>query len=61
MIFGGTPLDTVLRFMVFAGAFGLLMPTLILRIPNGFAFSYALHWGYYAMTILLMRTFGPTA
>ena len=51
----------VLRFMVFAGAFGLLMPTLILRVPNGFALSYGLHWSYYAVTILMLRTSGRCA
>lgn len=56
LIFGGMPMVGVARFVVFAAAFGLLMPTLILRIPNGFAFSYALQWGYYAVTILSIRT-----
>lgn len=61
LIFGGTPLVGVLRFMVAASAFGLVMPTLILRIPNGFALSYGLHWSYYAVTILMLRTSGRFA
>jgi hypothetical protein len=53
------PLGGVLRFTLFATAFGLLMPALFLRVPYGIAVSYGLHWLYYAATIYMARTFGP--
>lgn len=58
LLFGGMPPPVVLRYVVFAGLFGLVMPVFILRIPNGFALSYGTHWAFYAVTILLLRTFG---
>ena len=52
---GGMPAGYVVRFMVAATAFGLVFPILILRVPNGLAYSYILHWIYYAVTVAMPR------
>ncbi|MBM3529223.1 MAG: hypothetical protein FJX62_14130 [Alphaproteobacteria bacterium] len=57
LAFGGMPLGYVLRFMVAAAIFGLIFPSLILNVPNGFAFSYMAHWTYYAITVVMPRIF----
>jgi hypothetical protein len=59
LAFGGVPWGYVTRFAILAAIFGLAFPYLILRVPNGFAYSYATHWGYYAMTVVMSRTLGP--
>jgi hypothetical protein len=59
--FGGLPFGYVTRFAAAAAAFGLVFPHLILRVPNGFAYSYALHWFYYIVTILMVHTVSPYA
>ena len=41
----------VFRYTIAATIFGAIVPTLILRLRNGFLISYALHWGYYAVDI----------
>lgn len=61
LFFGDMPVPGVLRFMVFSALFGAILPWLALRVPNGLAWAYALHWGYYAGTIALLRVFGPRA
>ena len=52
---GGMPTGYVVRFMVAATAFGLVFPILILKAPNGLAYSYILHWIYYAVTVAMPR------
>lgn len=59
LAFGSVPWIYVLRFSVLAALFGLVFPYLILRVPNGFAYSYATHWAYYALTLVMARTLGP--
>jgi hypothetical protein len=54
---GGMPLGYVVRFVVAAALFGLLFPYLILRVPNGLAYSYMVHWIYYAVTVAMPRIF----
>lgn len=54
---GGLPAGYVVRFMLFAAAFGAIFPILILRVPNGLGYSYVLHWFYYAITVLMPRFF----
>jgi hypothetical protein len=49
----------VIRFATLAGLFGLAFPYLILRVPNGLAYSYLTHWTYYALTVLMARMIGP--
>jgi hypothetical protein len=41
----------VFRYSIAATIFGAIVPTLILKMRNGFLISYALHWGYYAVDI----------
>ncbi len=61
LIFGGVPTGYVIRFMLSAAAFGLLFPYLILRVPNGFAYSYIVHWVYYAISVVLPHIFLSSA
>lgn len=60
LAFGGLPFGYVIRFMVAASIFGFLFPYLILRVPNGFAYSYVVHWVYYAVTVAMPRIFLST-
>ncbi len=57
LLFGGVPVGYVIRFMISAAAFGLAFPYLILRVPNGLAYSYIVHWFYYAVSVLLPHIF----
>jgi hypothetical protein len=57
LAFGGVPLGYVIRFMISAAAFGFLFPYLILRLPNGLAYSYVVHWLYYAVSVVLPHIF----
>ena len=60
---GFTPLY-VARFTVAAALFGLIVPHLYLRTRRGFAWAYALHWGFYAadaaITHLVLAVPPPT-
>jgi hypothetical protein len=58
LAFGDVPWGYVTRFSILAAIFGLAFPYLILRVPNGFAYSYVTHWGYYAITIIMARILG---
>ncbi|MCC7428050.1 MAG: hypothetical protein IT557_14210 [Alphaproteobacteria bacterium] len=58
---GGMPVGYVVRFMIAATVFGLVFPVLILRVPNGLAYSYSLHWIYYAVTVTMPRLINPSA
>lgn len=55
LAFGEVPWGYVARFATLAAMFGFIFPYLILRIPNGFAYSYLAHWSYYALTIVIAR------
>jgi len=59
LAFGDVPWGYVARFATLAAVFGFAFPYLILRVPNGLAYSYVTHWGYYAMTVVMARTLGP--
>ena len=61
LAFGGVPAGYVIRFTLSAAIFGAIFPRLILRVPNGFAYSYTLHWVYYAITIVMAHTVSPYA
>lgn len=61
LAFGGVPLGYVIRFMISAAAFGCVFPYLILRVPNGLAYSYVVHWLYYAISVLLPHIFLSSA
>jgi hypothetical protein len=55
LVFSEVPFGYVIRFMVAATAFGFVFPYLILRVPNGLAYSYIVHWLYYAVTVVMPR------
>jgi hypothetical protein len=57
--FDGVPVLYVIRFTIVAAAFGLVFPYLILRVRNGFAYSFATQWGYYALTVVMAHTLSP--
>ena len=57
LAFGGVPIGYVIRFMLSAAAFGLLFPYLLLRVRNGFAYSYVIHWVYYAASVVMPHIF----
>ena len=57
LAFGGVPWGYVIRFMISAAAFGFMFPYLILRVPNGLAYSYIIHWAYYAASVVLPHIF----
>lgn len=59
LLFGAYPVGAALRFMVFAGAFGALLPVLLLRVRLGLGLAFGLHWAYYAATVAQVRLFGP--
>ncbi len=61
LAFGGMPIGYVLRFVAAATAFGFVFPQLLLRVPNGFAYSYTLHWAYYLATIVMAHLLSPYA
>ena len=57
LAFGGVPAGYVIRFMISAAAFGLIFPYLLLHVRNGFAYSYVIHWLYYAASAVLPHIF----
>jgi hypothetical protein len=58
---GGVPIGYVIRFMVAASAFGFVFPYLLLRVPNGLAYSYVVHWLYYALSVVMPHVFLSSA
>lgn len=54
---GGVPWGYVIRFMASAALFGFMFPYLILRVSNGLAYSYVIHWTYYAASVVLPHIF----
>jgi hypothetical protein len=57
LFFGDVPILYVVRFMASAAVFGLVFPYLILRVRNGLAYSYIVHWLYYAVSVMLPHIF----
>lgn len=52
----------VMRYSVAATIFGALVPVFLLRVPNGFLISYAVHWIYYAVDYVAIHlVFGASA
>ncbi|MCB1335106.1 MAG: hypothetical protein KDK26_16010 [Roseivivax sp.] len=45
----------VARYTAAAALFGALVPWLLLRVAGGFLITFALHWAYYALDILLIH------
>lgn len=61
LAFSEVPTTYVIRFTLAATLFGFVFPYLILRVRNGFAYSYLAHWGYYAVTLVMVHTISPYA
>ena len=62
LVLGGVPTGYVIRFMIAASVFGFVFPYLLLRVPNGFAYSYIVHWLYYALSVVMPHIFlSPTS
>jgi hypothetical protein len=61
LVLGGMPVAYVVRFVAAASVFGFVFPHLLLRLPNGLAASYSLHWLYYLITIVMAHTLSPYA
>ena len=57
LVFGGVPPGYVARFMISAAAFGFMFPYLILRLRNGLAYGYMVHWLYYAASVTMPHIF----
>ena len=57
LAFGGVPIGYVIRFMLSAMVFGFVFPYLLLRVRNGLAYSYMIHWTYYAASVVLPHIF----
>jgi len=57
LAFDGVPWGYVIRFMISAAAFGYMFPYFILRVRNGLAYSYVIHWSYYAASVVLPHIF----
>ncbi|MFN3293540.1 MAG: hypothetical protein ACK414_08815 [Gemmobacter sp.] len=55
LLLGGSPVGYTVRFTGFATLFGLVFPVLFLRVPNGFALSYAAQWAFYAGAVAFAR------
>lgn len=60
LAFSGVPTVYVIRFMVSAAVFGSVFPYFVLRVPNGLAYTYVIHWIYYAASVVLAHlVFAP--
>lgn len=57
LVFGGPSLLYITTFTLSATIAGFIFPYLILKVKNGFMYSYMLHWTFYAVIILLAHTF----
>ncbi|MEK7567034.1 MAG: hypothetical protein AAB527_02800 [Patescibacteria group bacterium] len=57
LVFWGLPLVFTMWLTLSAVVFALIFPRLILKTPNGFLYSYALHWLYYALTVITTNLF----
>jgi len=55
LVLGGASAAYVLVFTSSAVAAALVFPYLILRVRNGFVYSYFLHWAFYAVAVILTR------
>jgi hypothetical protein len=55
LLLGGAPIGYVVRFTIMATVFGFLFPLLLLRVRNGLAYSYMLHWMFYAGALIIAR------
>ncbi len=56
LVFGGPSFLYVSTFTFFATIAGFVFPYLILKVKNGFMYSYMLHWTFYAAIVVLAHT-----
>lgn len=56
LVFGGPSLLYISVFTFSATIAGFIFPYLILKVKNGFMYSYMLHWTFYAAIILIAHT-----
>lgn len=56
LIFGDNSWSYIITFTFFALGASYLFPYLLLRVKNGLLYSYFLHWTFYAVIIVLLRT-----
>ncbi|MFZ2523185.1 MAG: hypothetical protein WAW92_02250 [Minisyncoccia bacterium] len=56
LIFGGPSLSYAVFFTFCATVAGYIFPYFILKVKNGFMYSYMLHWTFYAVIVLLIHT-----
>jgi len=49
----------VLRYTVAATLFGAITPYQMLKMRNGFVYSFSLHWGWYALDTTIWRFLFP--
>ncbi|OGD31911.1 hypothetical protein A3C91_00590 [Candidatus Azambacteria bacterium RIFCSPHIGHO2_02_FULL_52_12] len=59
LTFGELPFGYVVRFVIAAMAFGFVFPYILLKLRGGIIYSYAIHWAYYAITIVMAHTISP--
>ena len=55
LVFNGSSFAYVAVFTVSAIVAGFIFPYLLLRVRNGFIYTYFLHWGFYAVVTVLAR------
>ena len=56
LVLNGSSLAYTSFFTASATVAGFIFPYLMLRVRNGFIYSYFLQWGFYAVVIVLART-----
>ncbi len=57
LVLGGKSVLYVTTFTFLATLAGFIFPYLILKVRNGFMYSYMLHWSFYAIIIFIAHTF----
>ena len=55
LVFGGSSIGYVALFTTAATVAGFVFPYLMLRVRNGFMYSFFIHWAFYAVVIVLAR------
>lgn len=57
LVLGGKSIMYATVFTFLATIAGFIFPYLILKVKNGFMYSYMLHWTFYAVIIFIAHTF----
>lgn len=56
LVFAGPSILYIATFVLSATIAGFIFPYLILKVKNGFMYSYVLHWTFYAVIVVLAHT-----